>query len=77
MQFVKFMTSGIGRGARIALGIIILLAGLLVVKGTLGSIMAIVALIPMSGGIFDFCLVGFAMGYPLNGIAARKKLSGK
>ncbi len=77
MQLVKFMTSGMGRGARIALGAVILLAGLLVVQGTLGTVMAIAALIPISGGIFDFCLVGFAMGYPLNGGAARKKLEGK
>ena len=58
-------------------GAVILLAGLLVVQGTLGTVMAIAALIPISGGIFDFCLVGFAMGYPLNGGAARKKLEGK
>ena len=76
MAFVKFMTSGMGRAARIVLGIIILSVGLLVVKGVPGMIMALVALIPISGGLFDFCLIGFAIGYPLQGAAARKKLSG-
>lgn len=77
MQIVKFMTSGMGRAARIALGIVIMLVGLLVVQGTIGTLMAVVALIPIAGGLFDFCLLGFALGYPLNGAEARKKLAGK
>ncbi len=77
MQIVKFMTSGMGRAACIALGIVIMLVGLLVVQGTIGTVMAVVALIPIAGGLFDFCLLGFALGYPLNGAEARKKLAGK
>jgi hypothetical protein len=76
MQFVKFITSGMGRAARIALGIVIMLLGLIVVQGTIGTIMAVVALIPIAGGLFDFCLIGFALGYPLKGSEARKKLTG-
>lgn len=76
MQFVKFMISGLGRGTRFTLGAVILLAGLLVVKGTPGAIMSIVALVPIAGGLFDFCLVGFVLGYPLKGSEARKKLAG-
>ncbi|MBI5563648.1 MAG: DUF2892 domain-containing protein [Chloroflexi bacterium] len=77
MQFVKFMTSGMGRGARIVLGLVILSLGLLVVQGTPGTIMAVVALIPIAGGMFDYCLVGAALGYPFWGAEARKKLAGK
>lgn len=77
MQFIKFMTSGTGRGARIVLGLIIMSLGQFVVHGTLGTILTVVALIPISGGIFDFCLIGFAMGYPLKGADARKKLADK
>lgn len=77
MQLVKFMTSGMGRGARIVLGLVILSVGLWVVQGTLGTIMAVFGLISLSGGLFDFCLIGFAMGYPLKGEEARKKLAGK
>ena len=77
MQLVKFMTSGMGRGARIVLGLVILSVGLWVVQGTLGTIMVVFGLIPLSGGLFDFCLIGFAMGYPLKGEEARKKLAGK
>ena len=77
MQLVKFMTSGMGRVARIVLGLVILSVGLWVVQGTLGTIMAVFGLIPLSGGLLDFCLIGFAMGYPLKGEEARKKLAGK
>ena len=77
MQFVKFMTSGTGRRARIVLGLVILSVGLLVVQGTPGTSMAVVALIPIAGGVFDYCLVGSAVGYPFWGVEARKKLAGK
>lgn len=77
MNFIKFMTSGTGRAARIVLGLVIMSVGLFVVQGAVGTVMAIVALVPISGGVFDFCLAGLAMGYPLNGAEARKKLAGK
>lgn len=76
MKFLKFMTSGMGRGARIVLGLVIMSLGLFVVQGTLGTILTVVALVPISGGVFDFCMIGFAMGYPLKGAEARKKLAG-
>ncbi|MCE9646416.1 MAG: DUF2892 domain-containing protein [Chloroflexi bacterium] len=75
MKFVEFMTSGMGRGVRVVLGLVIMSLGLLVVQGTVGTIMAVVGLVPFSGGVFDFCLIGFAMGYPLKGMDARKKLA--
>jgi hypothetical protein len=77
MKIVKFMTSGMGRGARIVLGLVILSVGLLVVQGTPGLIMAVVALVPLAGGVFDYCLVGAALGYPFWGAEARKKLAGQ
>jgi hypothetical protein len=75
MKFVSFMTSGMGRLLRIVLGIVIFSVGFWVVQGTPGTIMALVALIPMAGGIFDFCLIGKALGYPLKGGDARKILA--
>jgi len=77
MQLVKFMTSGMGRAARIVLGLVILSVGLWVVQGVFGMILAVFGLIPLSGGVFDFCMIGFALGYPLKGTEARKKLAGK
>lgn len=75
MAFVKFMTSVPGRFARIVLGLVILSVGLFVVQGTPGILMAIVSLIPLGGGLFDYCLFGVALGYPFWGAAARKKIA--
>lgn len=77
MNFVKFMTSSAGRTARVVLGLVIMSVGLFIVQGTVGTIMAVVGLVPLSGGVFDFCLIGFALGYPLKGAEARQKLAGK
>ena len=76
MQLVKFMTSSKGRAVRIIAGLVILTVGLAVVQGTLGLILAVIALVPIAGGVFDFCLVGVALGYPFRGADARQKLAG-
>ena len=46
------MTSNAGRMVRIVLGLVIMSVGLLVVQGTIGTIMAVVGLVPLSGGVF-------------------------
>jgi hypothetical protein len=38
MKFVRFMTSGIGRGVRVLLGLLMMDLGLFVVQGPLGWI---------------------------------------
>ena len=45
----------IDRGIRIALGIILAAVGMLVLKGTAGTVVSIVALIPLITGIVGFC----------------------
>jgi uncharacterized protein (DUF697 family) len=77
MQFVKFMTSSKGRAARVIAGLVVLTVGLAVVQGTLGLILALIALVPIAGGVFDFCLASVALGYPFRGTDARQKLAGK
>ena len=76
-NFLTFMTSMAGRGAKVVLGLVILSLGLFVVGGTFGTILAIVSLLPIASGFSDFCVAGFAMGYPLKGSEARAKLTGK
>lgn len=75
MQFVKFMTSIMGRAVRIVAGLVIIAIGLFVVQGTIGTIMAVVGLVPIAGGLFDFCLAGVALGYPFDGEAAREQIA--
>jgi len=70
------MTSSKGRAARVIAGLVILAVGLAVVQGTLGLILALIALVPIAGGVFDFCLAGVALGYPFRGADARQKLAG-
>ena len=77
MQFVKFMISIRGRMARVIAGLIILSLGVFVVQGALGVVLAIVALVPIAGGLFDFCTAGVALGYPFKGSEARQQLAGK
>ena len=67
MNFVTFMTSSRGRMMRVIAGIVLMSIGLLVVKDTLGTVLALFALIPIAGGALDFCVAGFVMGYPFRG----------
>jgi hypothetical protein len=75
MAFVKLMTSSRGRALRVIMGIILMSVGLLVVKDTLGAVLALIAVVPIAGGLFDFCLAGGIMGYPLSGTKAREQLA--
>lgn len=74
MTFIAFMTSNRGRMMRVVAGIVLMSMGLVVVKDTLGTILALIALVPIAGGILDFCLVGVLMGYPFRGAVARERL---
>ena len=75
MTFVTFMTSNQGRIMRIIAGIVLMSIGLFVIKDTLGTILALIALIPIAGGALDFCVAGFIMGYPFRGAKAREQLA--
>ncbi|MBK9748953.1 MAG: DUF2892 domain-containing protein [Chloroflexi bacterium] len=75
MAFVTFMTGNTGRMLRIIAGIILMTVGVLVVKDTLGTVLSVVALIPIAGGLLDFCIVGAVLGYPFRGAAAREQLA--
>ncbi|MCB0188079.1 MAG: DUF2892 domain-containing protein [Caldilineaceae bacterium] len=75
MPFITFMTSYRGCIMRVVAGIALMSIGLVVVKGTLGTILALVALVPIAGGVLDFCLAGVLMGYPFRGAKAREQLT--
>ena len=75
MAFVTFMTGNTGRMLRIVAGIVLMTVGVLVIKDTLGTVLSVVALIPIAGGLLDFCVVGAVLGYPFRGAAAREQLA--
>ncbi len=65
--FVKFMASPAGRITRIVAGIALVALGLLVLKGTGGIILAVVGLVPLVAGLFDFCVFAPLFGAPMSG----------
>jgi len=71
--FVKFMASTTGRIVRIVAGLALIGWGLLGLGGTTGLIVAIVGLVPLAAGLFDFCVFAPLFGNPLSG---RKLRSG-
>ena len=73
MGFVNFMRSNAGRLLRIVAGIALILIGLLAIGGTGGVILAIVGLVPLAAGIFNFCLFGPLFGLDLWGRSAEDR----
>jgi hypothetical protein len=65
--FVKFMASPAGRITRIVAGLILVALGLWVMSGTGGIIVAVIGLVPLLAGIFDFCVFAPLFGDPLSG----------
>jgi hypothetical protein len=55
--FEKFMASNYGRAARGALGIGLIAAGLLLIGGTIGWMVAGLGLIPIAAGVLNLCPV--------------------
>ncbi len=73
MGFAKFMSSGLGRGLRIVVGLALIAIGLVSVGGTGGLILAIVGAVPLLAGVFDVCLFAPLFGAPLKGTDVRAK----
>jgi hypothetical protein len=67
MDFVTFMRSSAGRGARIVAGGAIVVVGLAVLRGPAGIVIAVIGLVPLSAGIFNFCLFAPLFGMDLRG----------
>ncbi|MCG2806866.1 MAG: DUF2892 domain-containing protein [Coriobacteriia bacterium] len=65
--FCTFMASTTGRIARVVAGIVFVALGLLVLKGTAGTVVAVVGLVPLAAGRFDFCVFAPLFGCPLSG----------
>lgn len=65
--FVTFMASSAGRLLRIVAGAALVLWGLMGLGGTTGIIVAIVGLLPLVAGLFDFCVFAPLFGCPMSG----------
>jgi hypothetical protein len=67
MNFVTFMRSGGGRGVRIAAGVALIAVGLAAVGGSAGVVIALIGLVPLFAGVFNFCLFAPLFGMDLMG----------
>jgi len=61
------MASTAGRAARVLVGIALIAVGILVIKDTVGIIIAVVGAVPLLAGLFDFCVFAPLFGCPLSG----------
>ena len=69
--FVSFMASNTGRIVRVVAGIALVAWGWLGLAGTTGIIVAVIGLVPLVAGIFDFCVFAPLFGAPLSGSKIR------
>jgi hypothetical protein len=73
MGFFAFMGSTTGRIVRAAAGLALIIAGALAGGGWWA--LAVVGLLPLAAGVFDFCLFAPLMRLPMGGKALRARLS--
>jgi len=76
MGFALFMSSAAGRVLRILAGLVMI--GLGVKAGTTGGyILAIIGLVPLALGIFNWCLFAPLLGVPFKGSELRRSTKGQ
>ena len=67
-SFVSFMASSTGRIVRIVVGLALLLWGRFGLSGGMtGLIVALIGVVPLFAGTFDFCVLAPLFGAPLSG----------
>jgi hypothetical protein len=69
-----FLASPAGRVIRVVAGLALILIGLLVVQGTWGWVLALVGLVPLLAGLFDYCVFAPLARLPFAGKALRQAL---
>ena len=69
MLFARFMASPTGRGVRVAAGLALIVAGL-VIGSAGGYVLAVVGLVPLLAGALNVCLIAPILKAPFSGKAA-------
>ena len=73
----SFLASPVGRVVRMVAGAALIVVGLLVVEGAWGWILAVVGLVPLLAGLFDYCVFAPLAKLPFVGSRLRKALKQK
>ena len=63
MQLVEWMSNPAGRILRVVAGVILIGAGLYF-QGVWGYVVAVVGVVPVLAGVFNFCLIAPIVGAP-------------
>ena len=71
--FSRFINSMAGRVFRVIVGIGFFIAGFIYRDQTIGIVLMIFSIAPLSAGIFDLCYVSALMGGPISGAKIRNK----
>lgn len=58
----QFLAGSAGRVTRALAGLILIALGALVIQGLGGWIVAVIGLVPLAAGVFDFCLLTALLG---------------
>jgi hypothetical protein len=69
--FIAFMASKAGRITRVVAGIVLIAWGVFGLGSTAGYVLAVVGLVPLLAGLFDFCVFAPLFGAPLSGTKIR------
>jgi hypothetical protein len=70
----QFLAGPAGRLVRVIAGVVLIVVGLAVVGGVGGWILAVVGLVPLVAGIFDWCFFAPLFGLPFLGPRLREML---
>lgn len=71
--FIDFITRPVGRWLRVITGFVLISVGLNL-QSTTGTILAVIGLLPLAGGIFNFCTFGPLFNGYFSGRKMRAKL---
>ena len=63
----QFLAGTAGRAVRFVAGVVLVVVGLAWIGGTAGVIVAIIGLVPIAAGLFDFCLLSALLRGPFWG----------
>lgn len=66
MAFVEWMSKPAGRVLRVVAGVILIGVGLYF-QGVWGYVVAVVGVVPVLAGVFNFCLIAPILGVPFRG----------
>jgi hypothetical protein len=72
VRFALFMSSPVGRGGRIVLGVGLLVAGIGFVGGTAGWLIAMLGVLPLTLGVINGCILSPILHVPFSGAALRR-----